>query len=133
MLGPTGEPIVPELLLTGVDEHGPWIVIPYYLGRGLGLTDPVPGPVMSGIARIHQRFMDRTHWPESFERIDQSFCHRALSGFATENIQRASAATLPRPYLRRIRDLVATLLENPAFSARPTGFPPPCCTEICMR
>ncbi|WP_327640902.1 aminoglycoside phosphotransferase family protein [Kribbella sp. NBC_00482] len=82
------DPVFPELVDSGVDESGPWVVTTYQPGASIGWTTEPPGAVYEALARLHQRYLGRADL--ELPRVDADFLRRSFDGFA-----RGGLATVP--------------------------------------
>ncbi|MFC7622392.1 phosphotransferase family protein [Microlunatus sp. GCM10028923] len=116
LLAPLAERSVPELIMSGEDEQGSWIVTPYYPGEPVGLVGLAPLPVFGTMARVHARYAERPDLPESLERIDAEFCRRLLTEFVPESAQQAGEVG------DRAVHWAARLADDREFLTAPHGF-----------
>lgn len=86
-------PTFPELIDSGQDEAGPWLLMPFYPGDPLGWDAEPPGEVYADLASWHVAWLGRTGTlPPDVPRVDEDFCRRTLLEFASDSLRRARAA-----------------------------------------
>ncbi|NMI01381.1 aminoglycoside phosphotransferase family protein [Pseudonocardia acidicola] len=49
----------PRMLATGRDEHGDWLVLPFYAGAPLAEGPAVPDELWTGLARVHAHWLGK--------------------------------------------------------------------------
>ncbi|HEY9290234.1 MAG TPA: aminoglycoside phosphotransferase family protein [Microlunatus sp.] len=114
-----GESMLPRLLFSGVDDLGPWMVLPFHPGKPAGITAGLPAEVHRCIGRLHAHFMSRVgELPLDLERLDETFVDRALTEFGPAVLQRAESLLSIDARLRAV-DLLEELAADPVF--RSTG------------
>ncbi|GAB3429524.1 phosphotransferase family protein [Flindersiella endophytica] len=92
-------PTFPELIDSGRDEAGPWLLMPFYPGEPLSWDASPPDQVYADLARLHAGWLGRTdELPADVPRVDAEFCRRTLLEFASDSLRRAArAADGPSP------------------------------------
>lgn len=91
----------PELLDSGVDEDGHWLVTPFYAGAALAWNAEPPDQVYADLARLHAKWMGRAgELPAEVPRVDAGFCRRALLEFAADGLRQLRATTASPVYDR---------------------------------
>lgn len=92
----------PRLLAAGRDEHGPWLLMPFYPGTPLGGGD-VPDAVWDVLGRVH------THWhrrrPRGIPVVDAGWWRAMVAGHTVPAVRGAHGRT-GDPRLAGIADLL---------------------------
>ncbi|WP_157630795.1 aminoglycoside phosphotransferase family protein [Kribbella catacumbae] len=106
------DPVFPQLIDSGTDDDGPWIVVPFQPGESIGwMTEPPPA-VYAALARLHLRHLGRTdELPPQLPRVDEQFLRSTFTGFAPSCIARA-ARQAPHPVHERALGLLARFAED---------------------
>jgi len=118
------EPMLPELIASGTDAEGDWMMIPFHPGLPVDIMDEVPDPVHRCLGRLHARFFGQTAGlQDDLERIDQAFVQRALTEFGPEWLLRARPALGEAPYDRGCR-LLCDLADDADFRTCVDRFTP---------
>ena len=96
----------PELIDAGTDDHGPWVVTPFFPGSTLPADAEVPQAVFVSLARLHHRYLGRaSSLPADLPRVDETFCRDVLTSFAPSGIRDAQREK-PHPVHDRALDLL---------------------------
>ncbi len=103
------DPVFPQLLDSGNDSAGPWIVTWFYPGDPLDWSAECPPAVYEALARLHQRHLGADLSPD-LPRVDDAFLRSTVTGFARNGILRAG----PTP----VRDRALGLLDRFADDER---------------
>lgn len=99
-------PAFPELIDSGSDEFGTWLVMPFYPGSMLGPAAVAPAAVYECLARMHAAFLDRVDdIPLHLPRLDARWCRDTIAEFAPAGIRRAQRCD-PDPVHDRALDLL---------------------------
>ncbi|MHA6796040.1 phosphotransferase [Pseudonocardia bannensis] len=61
----------PRMLATGRDEHGDWLVLPFYDGTPLGEGPDVPDDVWTALARVHAHWLGKR--PRGLRVVDAAW------------------------------------------------------------
>jgi aminoglycoside phosphotransferase (APT) family kinase protein len=85
------DPVFPQLLDSGNDSVGPWLVTWFYPGDPLDWSAEPPPAVYTALARLHQHHLGAELSPD-LPRVDDAFLRSTFSGFARNGILRAAAA-----------------------------------------
>lgn len=118
------EPMLPDLLASGVDESGPWVVMPYHKGGPFGISDELPDEVHRCMGRLHALFAGRTGGLQNdLETIDAAFVSRALTEFGPDRLRRARDLMGAALY-HRASALLRRLSGDPAFRDQVDHFTP---------
>jgi aminoglycoside phosphotransferase (APT) family kinase protein len=106
------DPVFPQLIDSGIDEGGPWIVVPFEAGGMIGWTAEPPAIVYAALARLHLRHLGRVdELPAEIPRVDEQFLRSAFTGFASSGIARA-ARRGPHAVYDRALELLARFAED---------------------
>ncbi|WP_328322578.1 aminoglycoside phosphotransferase family protein [Kribbella sp. NBC_00382] len=106
------EPVFPDLIDSGIDEDGPWIVVPFEVGGVIGWTAEPPAVVYAALARLHLRHLGRVdELPAEIPQVDEQFLRSAFTGFAPGGIARA-AQLGPHAVFDRALELLARFAED---------------------
>lgn len=106
------DPVFPRLIDSGVDDDGPWIVVPFESGEPIGWTVEPPGAVYAALARLHLRHLGRVEeLPGEVPRVDDEFLRMTFTGFAPGGIHRA-AQEAPHPVQDRALELLARFADD---------------------
>ncbi|WP_343968522.1 aminoglycoside phosphotransferase family protein [Kribbella koreensis] len=107
------DPVFPELIDRGVDEDGPWIVVPFEVGGAIGWTVEPPGVVYAALARLHLRHLGRVdELPAEIPKVDEQFLRSAFTGFAPGGIAKAVARHGQHAVLDRALEMLARFAEE---------------------
>lgn len=118
------DPMLPELLASGVDESGPWVVMPYHEGGPFGISDELPDEVHRCMGRLHALFAGGTdRLQNDLETIDTAFVSRALTQFGPDHLRRARA-TMGDTLFNRASALLQRLREDRNFRDHVDHFTP---------
>lgn len=118
------EPMLPELLASGVDESGPWVLIPYHEGGPFGITDELPDGVHRCMGRLHAVFAgDIGRLQNDLEPIDGEFLSRALTEFGPDQLRRAQPM-MGDALFHRASSLLHRLREDRHFWEQVDHFAP---------
>ena len=118
------EPMLPTLLASGVDDQGPWIVIPFHGGEPVGITGEPPTAVHRCIGRLHARFVGRAaELVDDLEVIDDRFVRRALTEFGPDQLCRAREVLGDQLFSRGSR-LLDRLMADADFGGCVAEFTP---------
>jgi aminoglycoside phosphotransferase (APT) family kinase protein len=106
------DPVFPELIDSGTDEDGPWIVVPFEAGGVIGWTVEPPAVVYAALARLHLRHLGRVdELPAEIPEVDEPFLRSAFTGFAQGGIARA-AQLGPQAVFDRALEMLARFAED---------------------
>jgi aminoglycoside phosphotransferase (APT) family kinase protein len=101
------DPVFPRLIDSGVDDDGPWIVVPFEPGEPIGWTAEPPAAMYAALARLHLRHLGRVdELPGQLPRVDDEFLRMTFAEFAPSGIRRA-AREAPHPVQDRALELLA--------------------------
>jgi aminoglycoside phosphotransferase (APT) family kinase protein len=114
LIADPAEPVVPKVIMTGEDDHGPWIVTPFHSGPPAGIIAGLPLEVHHYLGRMHARFATAADLPPEFERLSDEFTARTLTEFAPAHLQLARDVIGERLH-RRATDLLQTLAADRPF------------------
>ncbi|WP_188896974.1 aminoglycoside phosphotransferase family protein [Microlunatus endophyticus] len=118
------EPMLPVLLASGIDDRGPWIVIPFHSGEPVGIMGEAPDIVHRCIGRLHASFVGRTSGlAGDLEPIDEEFVRRALTEFGPDQLRRARGV-LREQLFTRASHLLDRLATDADFGSCVAGFTP---------
>jgi hypothetical protein len=107
------EPVFADLIDSGLDEDGPWIVVPFEAGGVIGWTVEPPAVVYAALARLHLRHLGRVEeLPAEIPQVDEQFLRSAFTGFAPGGIARAAARQGPHQVFDRALELLARFVED---------------------
>lgn len=81
----------PRLIATGRDEHGPWLVLPFYPGPALDGTGDVPAPVWTTLGRVHAHWYRRR--PRGVPVVDARWWHATVTGHTLPAVRGARDRT----------------------------------------
>ena len=110
-------PAFPELVDSGTDEFGTWLVMPCYPGSALGAESEAPAIVYECLARMHAAFQDRVDdIPAHIPRLDARWYRDAIAKFATSGIRRARHAR-PDPVHDRALALLSEWAASPLIES----------------
>lgn len=87
------DPVFPQLLDSGNDDAGPWIVTWFYPGEPLDWSAELPPTVYTALAWLHQHHLGSEFSPE-LPRVDDAFLRSTFTGFARHGVLRAAAHSL---------------------------------------
>lgn len=104
-------PAFPELIDSGIDENGPWIVMPFYPGETQPAHGEPPQIVYECLARMHATF-ENAALPSQIPRFDRGWCRRALAENTPADIRRLD----DRSFADRALRLVSTWAESPLLA-----------------
>jgi aminoglycoside phosphotransferase (APT) family kinase protein len=106
------DPVFPELIDSGTDEDGPWIVVQFEVGGVIGWAVEPPAIVYAALARLHLRHLGRVdELPAEMPAVDEQFLRSAFTGFAPGGIARA-AQQGPHAVFDRALELLARFAED---------------------
>ncbi|TDU89672.1 phosphotransferase family enzyme [Kribbella voronezhensis] len=106
------DPVFPELIDSGIDSGGPWIVTPFESGGAIGWASEPPAAVYAALARLHLRHLGRTdELPPEIPRVDDAFLRSAFTSYAPSCIARA-ARQAPHPVHARALDLLRRFTDD---------------------
>lgn len=106
------DPVFPPLIDSGVDEGGPWIVVPFEGGGVIGWTAEPPASVYAALARLHLRHLGRTdELSAEIPRVDEGFLRSSFTGFAAAGVATA-ARRGPHAVYDRALELLGRFAED---------------------
>lgn len=123
LLAGMAEEAIPELIATGHDERGRWMVIPFYDGDVVGLMSEPPPPVYEVMARVHVHFLGADALTSCFERIDPEFCRSSLDDFAQRAAAESRIEVGAHPVLGRAASLARRFASDADLIDGPNRFP----------
>ncbi|MEV6412654.1 aminoglycoside phosphotransferase family protein [Kribbella sp. NPDC051718] len=107
------DPVFPELIDSGTDEDGPWIVVPFEPGGVIGWQTEPPAVVYAALARLHLRHLGRVdELPTGIPKVDEQFLRSAFTGFAPGGIARAAAQHGQHAVFDRALELLARFAKD---------------------
>jgi hypothetical protein len=106
------DPVFPQLLDSGNDRAGPWIVTWFYPGDPLDWSAECPPAVYEALARLHQRYLGADLSPD-LPRVDDAFLRSTFAGFARNGILQAG----PTPVRDRALELLDRFAEDERLRA----------------
>ncbi|WP_170321377.1 phosphotransferase [Acrocarpospora pleiomorpha] len=92
---------IPELIASGDDHDGPWLIIPFTSGTLLSDQDaPPPGSLFDSLARLHGHFRGAANVPAGLPRVDarwwRQLCHEWVLPQLDRHGGRHPSATITR-------------------------------------
>lgn len=106
------DPVFPQLIDSGADDDGHWLVVPFQPGESIGWMTEPPGPVYAALARLRRRHLGRTEeLPPQIPRVDEQFLRSTFTGFAPSGIERA-ARQAPHAVHERALGLLARFADD---------------------
>jgi aminoglycoside phosphotransferase (APT) family kinase protein len=123
LLAGMAENAIPELIATGHDERGRWIVVPFYDGEVVGLMSEPPPTVYEVMARVHVQFLGADALTSCFERIDPEFCRTSLDDFAQGAAAGSRIEMGAHPVLDRAASLARRFARDADLIDGPNRFP----------
>ncbi len=124
LLGELADDAIPDLIASGHDQLGHWIVIPFYDGEIVGLISEPPPSAYEAIARVHSHFLDGAGaLPACFERVDPGFCADALGDFAQRAVAESRVEIGAHPVLERAAALARRFARDTDLIDGPNRFP----------
>jgi aminoglycoside phosphotransferase (APT) family kinase protein len=113
-----------EVIGTGIDRHGPWVVTPFYPGQAQAWDAEPAEQVYESLARLHFRYRDTAaELPAVLPRVDAAFCLGALTDFAPTGLARAQRAQ-PHPLYERALTRLAGWADDDRIYAGVRLFQP---------
>ncbi|MFI5708262.1 hypothetical protein [Kribbella sp. NPDC051620] len=107
------DPVFPELIDSGIDEGGPWIVVPFEVGGAIGWMAEPPAVVYAALARLHLRHLGRVdELPAEIPKVDEQFLRSAFTGFAPAGIARAAVRRGQHAVFDRALEMLARFAED---------------------
>jgi aminoglycoside phosphotransferase (APT) family kinase protein len=115
--------VFPELIDSGVDDDGPWVVTPFHHGEQIGWSTEPPAAVYAALARLHLRHLGRAdELSPQIPRVDDDFVRYALTEFAPSRLARA-AEQAAHPVHARAFELLERFAEDDRLSAGLAALP----------
>jgi hypothetical protein len=112
-------PAFPELIDSGVDENGPWLVMPFYPGETQSAYGEPPPVVYECLARLRATF-ESVELPPEIPRFDLDWCLRALTENTPADIRRLDDQSLTARALRLVNMWAESPLLARGFDLLPT-------------
>jgi aminoglycoside phosphotransferase (APT) family kinase protein len=105
--------VLPELIVDGLDERGPWAVMPFYPGVHPG-HDRVPFAVLQALAEMHVAFLNREDELVGLEPTDHRYWRSVCLEVMTTYVEQ-SRTVEPHPLLDRAQHALQHRADDERF------------------
>jgi aminoglycoside phosphotransferase (APT) family kinase protein len=107
---------IPELIASGHDDEGPWLITPFIPGTPLAeLTAPAPANLFASLARLHTRFDGAAQVPAEVPRVDAQWWSGLCNGWVLPEMDRHHG-NHPVDTISRATALVGAVAGHPAVA-----------------
>jgi aminoglycoside phosphotransferase (APT) family kinase protein len=100
-------PAIPILVAEGQDEHGPWLMTPFYVGQRVS-SSAIPPTVFESLALLHARYANDSDALARIPVVNADWWRDICLSYALPEIDR-QAAIRPDPVLDRARDVLQSV------------------------
>jgi aminoglycoside phosphotransferase (APT) family kinase protein len=112
---------VPELICSGRDESGPWLLRPFYDGQQLQARvedhkNLVPLEVIDTLARVHARFHERHDELEGLAVNDHDWWRQLLFGFTIPQVEATRSSSNRYADLTAVIEALVRWADDPAIA-----------------
>jgi len=105
--------VLPELIVDGLDERGPWAVMPFYPGKHPG-QDRVPLSVLEALAELHVAYLNREAELVGLEPTDHRYWRSVCLDSMTTYVEQRRAVE-PHPLLDRAHSALHQRADDARF------------------